>query len=298
MLAKKIRGRLKERNAILLAHNYQRPEIQDVADLCGDSLELSLKAARTDAEVIVFCGVHFMAETASLACPDKIVLLPVSAGCPMADSITVEALARRKAELPGVPVVTYVNSSAAVKALSDICCTSANSIQVVNSLASDMVLMVPDPNLAYYTARHTTKKILSWQGPCPIHDAMTCEDVLKTRRDHPGAIFMAHPECKPEVIGLADKVFSTSGMLAYAKESRHNSFIVGTEEGLLYPLRRDNPDKQFFLAWDGLICEEMKRTRIEDVLAALENMQHVISVPEDVRDKAFMAVDRMLRMAL
>lgn len=293
----KVRALLKEKNAILLAHNYQRPEIQDVADLCGDSLELSLKAAKTDADVIVFCGVHFMAETASIACPDKTIILPVlNAGCPMADAITPEALSKRKAELPGVPVVTYVNSPASVKALSDICCTSANAVQVVNSLNADRVLMTPDRNLARYAATRTDKEVLFWDGCCPIHDRMTRKDVLAAKAAHPEAVFMAHPECRPEVLELADKIFSTSGMLSYARASDVKSFIVGTEEGLLYPLRRDNPDKKFYLAWEGLLCEDMKRTRLSDVLRAFENMEHIIKVPEAARVPAFKAVKRMLEI--
>jgi quinolinate synthase len=294
---KRIRELLREKNAVLLAHNYQRPEVQDVADLCGDSLELSLKASKTDAEIIVFCGVHFMAETASIACPDKTVILPVlNAGCPMADDITPEALLKRKAELPGVPVVTYVNSPASVKALSDICCTSANAIEVVNSLDADRVLMTPDRNLAKYVATRTDKEILFWDGCCPIHDRMTREDVLEAKAAHPEAVFMAHPECSPEVLELADKIFSTSGMLSYARKSDVESFIVGTEEGLLYPMRRDNPGKKFYLAWEGLMCEDMKRTHLTDVLRALENMEHVIKVPEAVRIPAFKAVNKMLEI--
>ena len=295
----KIRKLLREKNAILLAHNYQRPEIQDVADLCGDSLELSLKVAETDAEIIVFCGVHFMAETASIVCPDKTVILPVlNAGCPMADAITPEALLKRKAELPGVPVVTYVNSPASVKALSDICCTSANTVEVVNSLDAQTVLMTPDRNLARYVATKTDKKILFWDGCCPIHDRMTREDVLAAKAAHPGAVFMAHPECRPEVLELADKIFSTSGMLSYARTSDAQSFIVGTEEGLLYPMRRDNPGKKFYLAWEGLICEDMKRTHLPDVLRALENMEHIIKVPEVIRIPAFKAVQKMLEIRM
>ncbi|MFV9690300.1 MAG: quinolinate synthase NadA [Desulfobacteria bacterium] len=291
----KIRRLLKEKNAILLAHNYQRPEIQDVADLCGDSLELSLKAAGTDADVILFCGVHFMAETASIACPDKTVLLPVSnAGCPMADDITPETLLAKKAELPGVPVVTYVNSPASVKALSDMCCTSANAIEVAKSLDSKRILMTPDRNLAMYVAQRTDKEIILWDGCCPVHDEMTRQDVLAQKEAHPEAVFIAHPECRPEVLDLADRICSTSGMLSYVRQSDAEAFIVGTEEGLLYPMRRDNPHKRFYLAWEGLVCQDMKRTRIADVLRSLENMEHVIKVPETIRIPAFKAVRRML----
>jgi quinolinate synthase len=209
----KIKSLLKKRNAIMLAHNYQPPEIQDIADLCGDSLELSIKASQTDAEVILFCGVHFMAETASILSPEKTVLLPrKDAGCPMADMVTPEKLG----ELPSIPVVTYVNSSASVKALSTICCTSANAIEVVNSLEAEELLMVPDRNLAKNTAYHTSKKIHVWDGFCPIHDILTPEDVQKVKDDHPDAVFMAHPECRPDVLELADVALSTSGMIRYA----------------------------------------------------------------------------------
>ena len=205
--------------------------MQDTADLCGDSLELSIKASATDAEVIVFCGVHFMAETASILCPDKVVLLPVaSAGCPMADMITAQSLVEKKRDLPGVPVVSYVNSTASVKAESDICCTSANAIKVVNSLTTaSTVLMTPDRNLARYTQRFTDKNIIFWDGFCPYHDRLTPEQVKKVKKDYPQALFLAHPECRPEVLDLADEVKSTSGMLDYAQKSKNKEFIIGTE---------------------------------------------------------------------
>ena len=220
-MKEKIRSLLKKRKAIMLSHNYQPSEIQDVADLCGDSLELSIKAAQTDAEVIVFCGVHFMAETASILSPDKTVLLPrEDAGCLMADMIEPEGLQAMLDKLPPMPVVTYVNSTAAVKALSTICCTSANVVDVVNSLDADEILMTPDRNLALYTASQTKKKIHTWDGYCPTHDRLKPEDVNHARRTYPDAVFMAHPECRPEVLELADVIRSTSGMIRYAKESK------------------------------------------------------------------------------
>ncbi|MDL1981042.1 MAG: quinolinate synthase NadA, partial [Deltaproteobacteria bacterium] len=232
----KIKNLLKKRKAIMLAHNYQPPEIQDLADLCGDSLELSIKASQTDAEVILFCGVTFMAETASILSPHKTVLLPrKDAGCPMADMVTPEELEAKLAELPPMPVVTYVNSSASVKAISTICCTSANAVAVVNSLDADELMMVPDRNLAMYTASHSKKKIHFWDGYCPIHDSLTAEDVNAAKQKYPDAVFMAHPECPPEIIDMADVALSTSGMIRYAMESKSRSFIVGTEIGLLYP---------------------------------------------------------------
>lgn len=293
----KIKRLLKEKNAILLAHNYVLPEVQDVADLCGDSLELSIKAAATDAEVIVFCGVHFMAETASILSPTKTVLLPVTqAGCPMADMVTVESLAARKAELPGVPVVTYVNSSAAVKALSDVCCTSANVLKVVNSLDSDEVLMTPDRNLAQYAASKTNKKVHLWEGYCPFHNTLTATTVLAVKAKHPGAIFLAHPECPPDVLAVADVVTSTSGMLRYAKESSADTFIIGTEVGILHPLAQQNPGKTFIPASLEMTCADMKRIHLEDIVTCLETFSGEVKVPEAIRIPALSAVEKMIAM--
>lgn len=296
-IKEKIRRLLKEKKAILLAHNYVLPEVQDVADLCGDSLELSIKAAATDAEVIVFCGVHFMAETASILSPEKTVLLPVTkAGCPMADMVTVESLAARKAELPGVPVVTYVNSSAAVKALSDVCCTSANVVQVVNSLDADEVLMTPDRNLAQYAASKTDKKVHFWDGHCPFHNTLTAEKALAVKAKHPGSLFIAHPECPPDVLAVADVVTSTSGMLRYVKESPVTTFIIGTEVGILYPLSRQNPEKTFIAASLEMTCVDMKRIRLEDIVTSLETFEGEIKVPEEIRIPALSAVEKMISM--
>jgi quinolinate synthase len=293
----KIRTLLKEKNAVLLAHNYQPAEIQDIADLCGDSLELSIRAARTEADIIVFCGVHFMAETASILSPQKTVLLPrADAGCPMADMITPEDLKRRLAALPEMPVVTYVNSSAAVKALSTICCTSANAVQVVNSLQEKELLMTPDRNLAQYTASQTEKKIHFWQGYCPFHDRLTPADVATARRSHPDAVVMAHPECRPEILELADVVTSTSGMLRYAAQSAAREFIVGTEVGLLYPLSRQNPDKAFYPASERMLCTDMKKITLQDVLTSLETLSGEVKVPEEIRKPALQAVERMIEI--
>ncbi|MEW6259630.1 MAG: quinolinate synthase NadA [Thermodesulfobacteriota bacterium] len=292
-----IRKLLKERNGILLVHNYQPAEIQDVADMCGDSLELSLKAAQTDAEVLVFCGVHFMAETAAILCPEKTILLPrLDAGCPMADRIQPEALEARKRELPGIPVVTYVNSSASVKALSDICCTSANAVQVVESLRSEEVLMTPDRNLARYVASKTKTVVHVWDGCCPIHDDMRAADVLLAKQAHPEAVVVAHPECRMEVLELADQVLSTSGMLRFAAGSPHTEFIVGTEVGLLHGLRKANPGKRFFPLSERMFCPDMKKISLADVAGCLERMEHRIAVPEDIRRKALGAVQRMLQV--
>lgn len=295
----KVRSLLKQRKAIMLAHNYQPPEIQDVADLCGDSLELSIKASQTDAEVIVFCGVHFMAETASIMSPEKVVLLPKKdAGCPMADMVTSEALEKKLKEISPMPVVTYVNSSAAVKALSTICCTSANVIGVVNSLEANEVLMIPDRNLAKYTALYTKKKIHFWDGYCPIHDSLTSEKVLKAKKDHPGAVFMAHPECRPEVLELADLILSTSGMIKYAGESESKTFIVGTEVGILHPMRKAHPDKTFYSVSEDMECKDMKKIILEDVVGSLEFMEGEVKVPEGIRIKAKEAVRKMIDFSL
>jgi quinolinate synthase len=298
-MKEKIRRLLKKRNAVMLSHNYQPPEIQDVADLCGDSLELSIKASQTEAEVIVFCGVHFMAETASILSPDKTVLLPrEDAGCPMADMIDPESLQMMIDRFPSMPVVTYVNSMAAVKALSTICCTSANAVDVVNSLDAGEVIMTPDRNLAQYTASRTKKKVHAWDGYCPIHNGLSPEDVHNARKTHPEAVFMAHPECRPEVLDLADVIRSTSGMIRYARKSNSTSYIVGTEHGLIYPLRKANPGKQFYPASSKMMCKDMKKISLEDVARSLESMEGEIKVPENIRRPAFQAVQRMVDLSL
>jgi quinolinate synthase len=292
---KEVRRWLERRRGILLAHNYQPGEIQDVADFLGDSLGLSMTAAKTPAEVIVFCGVHFMAETAAILCPDKTVLLPrEDVGCYMAATITPDRLKARKAELPGVPVVTYVNSTAAVKAESDICCTSANAVAVVNSLTASRVLMVPDRNLALYTARRTAKEVLYWEGCCNVHDNLTAAEVKTCQAAHPQAVFIAHPECRPEVLNLAQVIRSTSGMLQYVRQSDTQEFIIGTEMGILHTLRKENPGKLFYSPSAHLVCPDMKRITLADVIAALKENRYLITVPEEVRRPALLAVERML----
>lgn len=290
-----IEKRKRDKNAIILAHNYEPPEIQDLADMCGDSLELSIKAAQTDAQTIVFCGVHFMAETASIVCPDKTVLLPnLNAGCAMADMITPAQLAAKKEALGDMPVITYVNSPAAVKALSTVCCTSANVVKVVNSLPDPAVLMTPDRNLATYAAGHTDKTVHMWDGCCPIHDNLRAADILAAKERYPQAVVMAHPECRSEVLELANVVLSTSGMLAYAEKSNQTDFIVATEKGILYPMQSACPDKTFYPASDDMICPDMKKITAEDVARCLEIMGPEVKVPADIREKALGAVERML----
>lgn len=297
MIEQRISELKARRNAIILVHNYQPPEIQDIADLCGDSLELSIRAAETDADVIVFCGVHFMAETASIVCPDKTVLLPdFNAGCPMADMITPQALATKLEELGDMPVVTYVNSPAAVKAMSTVCCTSANVVKVVNSLEESEILMTPDRNLATYAQGFTDKTLHLWPGWCPVHDALRPEDIETARRDHPGALVMAHPECRPEVTALADAVLSTSGMLRHAAESDRTEFIVATENGILYPLQKACPDKRFYWASESMVCPDMKKIGLADVAACLETLAPEVKVPREIQQKALAAVQRMLEI--
>ncbi|MGA2151941.1 MAG: quinolinate synthase NadA [Geobacteraceae bacterium] len=294
-LRQEIRALLKERNGVLLAHNYMRDEVQELADITGDSLALSMEAEKTDAKVIVFCGVHFMAESASILSPGKIVLLPrLDAGCPMADMVSVEGLLRMKEEHPGVPVVTYVNSSAAVKAVSDICCTSANAVRVVNSLPGREVIFVPDRNLGRYVAGFSDKTFHFWDGFCPTHERLTTEAVVRLKSDFPDALFICHPECNPRVTAMADHACSTSGMYDYCRKSPAKRFIIGTEAGILYRLRKENPDKEFILASPALICPNMKLTSLEDILASLQTMEPVVKVPEEIRAPAKRALDRML----
>lgn len=290
-----IKTLLGERNGILLAHNYMRDEVQEIADITGDSLGLSIEAAKTDASVIVFCGVHFMAESASILAPDKTVLLPrLDAGCPMADMVTVPELQELKARHPGVPVVTYVNSSAAIKAISDICCTSANAVKVVKSLPEAEIIFVPDRNLGRYVARFTDKTFHYWDGYCPTHERLKPDAVIRLKQEFPDALFICHPECNPEVEALADHVCSTTGMYDYCRKNPARRFIIGTEAGILYRLKKENPDKEFILASPALVCPNMKLTSLEDILESLKTMTPVVKVPEEIRIPAKQALDRML----
>ena len=299
VLQKEIRQLLKEKNAVLLAHYYQRAEIQEIADILGDSLALSMEAARTDAEVLVFAGVHFMAESASILSPDKTVLLPKpDAGCPLADMITPEKLLTARKNHPHAAVVTYINSSAAIKAMSDICCTSANAVKIVNSLRdAKEILMVPDGNLACYVAGLTDKKIIPWDGYCPVHHHLTAEDVLKRKEKYPRVTFAAHPECRPEVLALADYVGSTTGIIRYAGQEGFKEMLVGTEQGVFYQLKKQNPGKTFIPISDQMICEDMKKITLKDILAAITGMKTVVKVPEEVRIPAKKALDRMLAIS-
>ncbi len=289
----------KERNAVILAHFYQRPEVQDVADFIGDSLALSQQAADTDADVIIFCGVHFMAESASILSPGKIVVLPdQQAGCPMADMVDAVQLERKKQEYPDATVVCYVNTSAEVKAGCDVACTSANAVRVVASLPEDKpVIFVPDMNLGHYIVTQTGREMILWEGYCNTHHRLTAEDVLKTKAEHPEALIMIHPECHPEVVALADKVSSTAGMINFARENDAREFIVGTEMGILHPLEKRCPDKQFYMASNKLVCPNMKKTTLDKVHQALTNLEPRVTVPEKVRKQAIRCLERMLEIS-
>ena len=287
-----------EKNAVILAHNYQIGEVQDIADFVGDSLGLSQEAAKTDADVIVFCGVDFMAETAFILSPQKTVLLPdENAGCPMAEMITVEDLIEEKQEHPRAEVVCYVNSTADVKAESDVCCTSSNAVKVVNSVESSEVLFIPDKYLGSYAASQSKKKIHYWNGFCPTHARILPEDITELKKKHPGAKAVVHPECMPEVIEVADAVGSTGGILKFAQETDAKEVIVGTEIGILHRLRKENPDTVFYPASDKAVCPNMKLTTLEKILWALEEMRHIVKVPEEIRLKALHAVDKMISIA-
>ncbi len=289
----------KERNAVILAHFYQRPEVQDVADFIGDSLALSQQAAKTDADVIIFCGVHFMAESASILSPDKIVVLPdEQAGCPMADMVDAVQLERKKQEYPDATVVCYVNTSAEVKAGCDVACTSANAVNVVASLPEDKpIIFVPDENLGHYIVTQTGREMILWEGYCSTHHRLTVEDVLKTKAQHPEALVMVHPECHPEVVALADKVSSTAGMINFARENDAREFIVATEMGILHPLKKRCPDKQFYMASNKLVCPNMKKTTLDKVHQALLNLEPRVTVPEKVRKQAIRCLERMLEIS-
>ncbi len=297
-LEEKIKALKKKRDAIILVHNYQLPEVQDVADFRGDSLELSRMAAETCAKVIVFCGVHFMAETASILCPEKKVIMPdVFAGCPMANMITAEDLKKLKKEHPDAVAVGYVNTSAEVKAELDFCCTSTNAVTVVNALKDkEEIIFVPDKYLADYVSKQTGRKLISWNGYCPTHVKILPEDVKREKKFHPFAKVMAHPECLPQVVALADAVLSTSQMVKFASETEAKELIVATEVGLIYRLKKDNPTKEFYPASERAVCPNMKRTTQEKILWALEELKEEVRVPDNIRLQAKRAIDRMLEI--
>lgn len=297
-ITEKILHLKKERNAIILAHNYQLGEIQDLADFTGDSLGLSQTAATTEAEVIVFCGVHFMAETAAMLSPHKTVLLPnPNAGCPMADMATAEQLRQEKKKHPGSQVVCYVNSTAEVKAESDVCCTSSNAVNVVKSLnEKQSAVFVPDQYLGTYAATKTKRNLILWPGYCPVHMQIGVDDIKNLKTRYPEAEVLVHPECRPEVIALADHALSTDGMLKRAKQSSAKELIIGTEIGMLHRLKKENPEKIFIPASEEAVCTDMKIITLEKVLSSLERMEFRIIVPPSIQEKAVQSVNRMLEI--
>ena len=297
-LVERIKQLKAERKAVILAHNYQPAEIQDIADFCEDSLGLSVKAAGTDAEVIVFCGVKFMAETAAILSPGKTVLLPEkTAGCPLADMITAEQLAELKKQHPDALVVCYVNSSAEVKAESDYCCTSSNAVELVKSLPRDRkIIFVPDQHLGRFVAEKTGRELILWPGYCRTHIMITEDDIKNARAKYPDAVVMAHPECTEPVKALADEVLSTGGMLKFVSKSGAKRFVVATEIGMLHPLKKLRPDAEFIAASGRAICPNMKKITLEKVVWSLEDMKYKVTVPQNVREKAKMALDRMIEI--
>ena len=297
-LVKDILAWKKKREAVILAHVYQPDEIQDIADFTGDSLFLSQQAAQTTAKVIVFCGVRFMAETASILSPEKIVLLPeIKAGCPLADTAPAEKVKNKIKELPEAVVVSYVNSSATVKSLSDYCCTSANAVQIAQAIPPEKdILFLPDMNLADFTAKKSKRKIIPWQGFCPTHHLLTREDVIKAKKLHPHALLLVHPECRPEVCNLADYIGSTRGIIEFVGNNPVKEYIIGTELGIFHPLKKNNPDKNFFPASKKMICRDMKLITLEKVLYSLQNLKPQITIPEGIRKKSLKALNRMIKI--
>lgn len=299
----KIQDLKQKYNAVILAHNYQPGEIQDIADFTGDSLGLSIKAAQTDAGVVVFCGVYFMAETAAILSPEKTVVLPEKlAGCPMADMITAEQLKGLKQEHPGAIVVCYVNSPAEVKAESDYCCTSANAVEVVNSLpGGKKIIFVPDQYLGGYVTEQTSRDIVLWPGYCSTHRLITEEDIKNARQRLPGAIVMTHPECTKPVRDISDKIFSTSQMLNFVRRSDEKRFIIATETGIIHSLKKQRPDAEFIPAAEKAICPNMKKITLEKLLWAMEDLakadsRYQVKVPDEIRKKAKKAIDRMVEI--
>ena len=297
-LTKDILALKQERNAVIVAHNYQIDDVQAVADVIGDSFALSKYCASVPQDVIVFCGVHFMAESAKILSPQKTVLLPeINAGCPMADMVTAEDVRALKRNHPHAVVVCYINTSAAVKAESDICCTSSNAVKVIQSLAEEEIIFVPDKNLGNYIAKKVPeKRMIIWDGYCVTHHRVTLEDVQKAKKAHPDAVLLVHPECRPEVVELADFVGSTRQIIDFAAASKEKKFIIGTEMGVLFSLKRNNPEKTFYLASQGLICPNMKKTRLESVYNALKQMRYTIELEEEIMIKARTTLERMLKV--
>ncbi len=296
-IKKRIERLKKDRGAVILAHNYQIGDVQDVADFVGDSLQLSQEAAKLEADLIVFCGVHFMAETAVILSPEKTVLMPdLEAGCPMADMITASELREWKRQYPGSKVVCYVNTSAAVKAECDICCTSSNALQVVEAVEGDQILFAPDKNLAAYVARFTDKKIIPWDGYCYVHNNISLRHVKEKKEQFPQAEVWVHPECRPEVIDVADKVLSTGKMVKEAKVTRKTDVLIGTESGIIYRMKKDNPGKNFHPIKELAHCSNMKKIDLRKVLASLEEGKYKVEVPPEISRKAKGAIEKMVSL--
>ena len=297
-LIQKIERLKAERKAVILAHNYQPGEIQDLADFTGDSLGLSIQASETDADVIVFCGVRFMAETAAILSPEKTVLIPdKTAGCPMADMITAEQLRQLKQEHPNALVVCYVNSSAEVKAESDYCCTSSNAVEVVESLPTDRkILFVPDQHLGRFVAERTGRDLVLWPGYCTTHVVITTDDIIAARSKYPDAVVLAHPECSEPVKELSDELLSTGRMLIFVSNSKVKRFIIATENGIIHTLKKQNPEAEFISASQRAICPNMKKITLDKIIASLEDMKYKIGVPEAIRVKAKKSLDRMVEV--
>lgn len=294
----RIIGLKKELDAVIMAHNYQRPEVQDIADVTGDSLELAREATQLDARVVVLCGVRFMAESAAILNPSRTVLLSEgTAGCPMADMINIDDLRQWKSRYPNATVVCYVNSSAEVKAESDYCCTSANALKVVEAVPNDEILFIPDRNLGHYVSTKTDKRIILYPGYCNTHHRLTTKHVMRAKQEYPDAVVLVHPECRAEVIALADAALSTSQMIQYVKDSSAKTFLIGTEEGLVYGMQKDNKDKTFHVISKVLICPDMKKTTLEKIAETMEFRKNAVVVPEEIRLRAKRALDRMLAIA-
>lgn len=300
-MTKQINKLKKEKNAVILAHNYQLPEVQDIADVVGDSLKLSEVAAESDADIIVICGVHFMAESAKILAPDKKILIPsLDAGCPMADMIDIEKLRAFKSKYPGAPVICYVNTSADVKAESDICVTSSNALKIVSQLKDDKILFVPDRNLGDYINNQVAdKEIISYDGYCITHNKITQSEIQDKREAYPEALLLAHPECDPQVVKRGDFVGSTSAIIEFAKKSDNKTFIIATEQGIMHKLEEDNKDgnKEFVMLSPTLICHDMKKINLQDIYNSLKQEEYEIEVKEETRKKAKRSLDTMLELS-
>ncbi len=298
-MIEKIKKLKKEKNAVILVHNYQLPEVHDIADFVGDSLGLSIEASRTNADIIVFCGVHFMAETAKILSPQKMVLLPdKDAGCPMADMIDAEGLRELKKKHPAATTMCYVNTSAAVKAECDYCCTSSNALKMAQHIlkTNKEIIFVPDRYLARYVSDQLNHNFIVWNGFCPTHARIMPDDIAKARALYPGAKVLAHPECRPEVTALADAVLSTEKMCQYVKNDKATEFIIATELGIIHRMKKENPAKSFYAVSDTVVCPNMKRINLEKVLWSLEDLRHQIDVDVETMKKARLSIDRMLQI--